>query len=135
MFKDLLNSLKSDEVNTNIEEENRQLRRKNKYTKKEIDNINAEKNELAKKYIEILEEKSQKFNDYLKYQEMYGEAYATIKAQKKEIAELKEEIKELSEEIEKLNGIIDKKNDTIKREKKKNEEILNQKNEEEKNES
>lgn len=135
MFKNLLNSLKSDEVNTNIEEENRQLRRKNKYTKKEIDNINAEKNELAKKYIEILEEKSQKFNDYLKYQEMYGEAYATIKAQKKEIAELKEEIKELSEEIEKLNGIIDKKNDTIKREKKKNEEILNQKNEEEKNES
>lgn len=135
MFKDLLNSLKSDEVNTNIEEENRQLRRKNKYSKKEIDNINAEKNELAKKYIEILEEKSQKFNDYLKYQEMYGEAYATIKAQKKEIAELKEEIKELSEEIERLNGIIDKKNDTIKREKKKNEEILNQKNEEEKNES
>jgi len=124
MFKDWFNSLRADDVNSDIEEENRQLRKKNKYSKKEIDNINAEKNELARKYIEILEEKSEKFNDYIKYQDLYGEAYATIKAQKKEIAELKEEIRELDDEITRLNSIIERKNDKIKREVKKNEEIL-----------
>lgn len=92
-----------------IAEENKQLRKKNKYSQREIDEINAEKEELARKYIEILEEKSNGFNEYLKYQELYNDAYTTVKAQKREIAELKEEIKQLTEEIEKINNSKSKK--------------------------
>lgn len=53
------------------------------------------------KYIEILEEKSKGFDQYLYYHDLYAETYTLTKEQKKEIAELKSEIRRLNEELEK----------------------------------
>ena len=85
----------------NILEENRQLKVKRKHTYKEMEKIKAEKDELMAKYIEILEEKSKGFDQYLYYHDLYAETYTLAKEQKKEIAELKSEVKRLNEELEK----------------------------------
>lgn len=85
----------------NILEENKQLKVKRKHTYKEMEKIKAEKDELMAKYIEILEEKSKGFDQYLYYHDLYAETYALTKEQKKEIAELKSEIRKLNEELEK----------------------------------
>ncbi|MGN0967037.1 MAG: hypothetical protein ACI4OP_05610 [Candidatus Coprovivens sp.] len=85
----------------NILEENKQLKVKRKHTYKEMERIKAEKDELMAKYIEILEEKSKGFDQYLYYHDLYAETYTLTKEQKKEIAELKSEIKRLNEELEK----------------------------------
>lgn len=85
----------------NILEENRQLKVKRKHTYKEMEKIKAEKDELMAKYIEILEEKSKGFDQYLYYHNLYAETYTLAKEQKKEIAELKSEVKRLNEELEK----------------------------------
>ena len=84
-----------------ILEENRQLKVKRKHTYKEMEKIKAEKDELMAKYIEILEEKSKGFDQYLYYHDLYAETYTLAKEQKKEIAELKSEVKRLNEELEK----------------------------------
>ena len=85
----------------NILEKNRQLKVKRKHTYKEMEKIKAEKDELMAKYIEILEEKSKGFDQYLYYHDLYAETYTLTKEQKKEIAELKSEVKRLNEELEK----------------------------------
>lgn len=85
----------------NILEENKQLKVKRKHTYKEMEKIKAEKDELMAKYIEILEEKSKGFDQYLYYHDLYAETYTLTKEQKKEIAELKSEIRRLNEELEK----------------------------------
>lgn len=85
----------------NILEENRQLKVKRKHTYKEMEKIKAEKDEMMAKYIELLEEKSKGFDQYLYYHDLYAETYTLTKEQKKEIAELKSEVKRLNEELEK----------------------------------
>ena len=85
----------------NILEENRQLKVKRKHTYKEMEKIKEEKDEIMAKYIELLEEKSKGFDQYLYYHDLYAETYALTKEQKKEIAELKSEVKRLNEELEK----------------------------------
>lgn len=90
-----------DSDKNNILEENRQLKVKRKHTYKEMEKIKAEKDELMAKYIEILEEKSKGFDQYLYYHDLYAETYTLTKEQKKEIAELKSEIRILNEELEK----------------------------------
>ena len=84
-----------------ILEENRQLKVKRKHIYKEMEKIKEEKDELMAKYIELLEEKSKGFNQYLYYHDLYAETYTLTKEQKKEIAELKSEVKRLNEELEK----------------------------------
>lgn len=85
----------------NILEENRQLKVKRKHTYKEMEKIKEEKDEMMAKYIELLEEKSKGFDQYLYYHDLYAETYTLAKEQKKEIAELKSEVKRLNEELEK----------------------------------
>lgn len=85
----------------NILEENRQLKVKRKHTYKEMEKIKEEKDEMMTKYIELLEEKSKGFDQYLYYHDLYAETYTLTKEQKKEIAELKSEVKRLNEELEK----------------------------------
>ena len=85
----------------NILEENRQLKVKRKHTYKEMEKIKEEKDEIMAKYIELLEEKSKGFDQYLYYHDLYAETYTLTKEQKKEIAELKSEVKRLNEELEK----------------------------------
>ena len=85
----------------NILEENRQLKVKRKHTYKEMEKIKEEKDEMMAKYIELLEEKSKGFDQYLYYHDLYAETYTLTKEQKKEIAELKSEVKRLNEELEK----------------------------------
>ena len=85
----------------NILEENRQLKVKRRNTHKEMEKIKEEKDEMMAKYIELLEEKSKGFDQYLYYHDLYAETYTLTKEQKKEIAELKSEVKRLNEELEK----------------------------------
>ena len=85
----------------NILEENRQLKAKRRHTHKEMEKIKEEKDEMMAKYIELLEEKSKGFDQYLYYHDLYAETYNLTKEQKKEIAELKSEVKRLNEELEK----------------------------------
>ena len=85
----------------NILEENRQLKAKRRHTHKEMGKIKEEKDEMMAKYIELLEEKSKGFDQYLYYHDLYAETYTLTKEQKKEIAELKSEVKRLNEELEK----------------------------------
>ena len=85
----------------NILEENRQLKAKRSHTHKEMEKIKEEKDEMMAKYIELLEEKSKGFDQYLYYHDLYAETYTLTKEQKKEIAELKSEVKRLNEELEK----------------------------------
>ena len=85
----------------NILEENRQLKAKRRHTHKEMEKIKEEKDEMMAKYIELLEEKSKGFDQYLHYHDLYAKTYALAKEQKKEIAELKSEVKRLNEELEK----------------------------------
>lgn len=85
----------------NILEENRQLKVKRRHTYKEMEKIKEEKDEMMTKYIELLEEKSKGFDQYLYYHDLYAETYTLTKEQKKEIAELKSEVKRLNEELEK----------------------------------
>ena len=85
----------------NILEENRQLKVKRRHTYKEMEKIKEEKDEMMAKYIELLEEKSKGFDQYLYYHDLYAETYTLTKEQKKEIAELKIEVKRLNEELEK----------------------------------
>ena len=84
-----------------ILEENRQLKAKRRHTYKEMEKIKEEKDEMMAKYIELLEEKSKGFDQYLYYHDLYAETYTLTKEQKKEIAELKIEVKRLNEELEK----------------------------------
>ena len=106
-----------------IEEENEQLRKKHKYSLKEINSITKEKDELSKKYIDLLEEKTKGFDKYLEYKTLYEQNYEIVKSQKKEIAVLKEDIKRLEEENNALQEKINKKNKTIKKCNKKVEEL------------
>ena len=85
----------------NILEENRQLKVKRRHTYKEMEKIKEEKDEMMAKYIELLEEKSKGFDQYLYYHDLYAETYTLTKEQQKEIAELKSEVKRLNEELEK----------------------------------
>ena len=85
----------------NILEENRQIKAKRRHTHKEMEKIKEEKDEMMAKYIELLEEKSKGFDQYLYYHDLYAETYTLTKEQKKEIAELKSEVKRLNEELEK----------------------------------
>ena len=85
----------------NILEENRQLKVKRRHAYKEMEKIKEEKDEMMAKYIELLEEKSKGFDQYLYYHDLYAETYTLTKEQKKEIAELKSEVKRLNEELEK----------------------------------
>ena len=101
----------------NILEENRQLKVKRKYASKELDRLKEEKEEITAKYIELLEEKSKGFNQYLYYHDLYAETYTTNKEQKKEIAELKSEVKYLKEELEKKNKSKKGGNKSVKAEK------------------
>lgn len=90
-----------DEDVKDIVEENKQLHKKRKYTKKELENLRNEKDEIVAKYVSLLEEKAKGFDQYLHYQELYSNTYNIVKEQKKEIADLKSEVKRLNEELEK----------------------------------
>lgn len=97
-LKEIFNN---DNDKNNILEENRQLKVKKKHIFKELEKIRLEKEEISSKYIELLEEKSNGFDKYIYYHDLYADAHLMNKAQKKEINELKNEIKRLSEELEK----------------------------------
>lgn len=92
-----------DSDKNNILEENRQLKIKRKHTSKELDKIREERDELANKYIQLLEEKAKGFDQYLYYHDLYASVQSLNKEQKKEIAELKNEIKKLNDSLEKKN--------------------------------
>lgn len=105
--------MEDDDISDNILEENRQLKRKRKATIKELDELKEQKDEITTKYIELLEEKAKGFDQYLYFQNLYGETYSQLKEQKREMAELKGENKRLNEEVEHLTSSNDKKSNKI----------------------
>lgn len=116
MMEKIRNWFKKDE--DLVEQENRQLRKRNKQTQKEFDGIKEEKDEIMNKYMTILEEKAKGFDQYLYYQNLYDKAYSTNKEQKKEIADLKSEIKTLNETLEEVQSTLSKRDKEIERLKK-----------------
>ena len=84
-----------------ILEENKQLRKKRKYDKEDYKKLKGEYDDVVKKYISLLEEKSKGFDQYLYYHDLYAKKKTKTKEQKKEIAKLKSEVKRLNEQLEK----------------------------------
>ncbi len=113
MFKFL--GLKSQD-NDESEKENRQLRQRCKNVQKENKDVQNQMFELQAKYIALLEEKGEGFNQYLKYYELYESEHNLSKEQKKEIATLKEQIKDITAQKEEMAQKIAKLEKKIKKE-------------------
>ena len=97
IFKDFF----GEEDEDTILEENKQLKKKRKHDKEDYKNLREEYDDVVKKYISLLEEKSKGFDQYLYYHDLYAETYTLTKEQKKEIAEIKSEGKRWNEGVEK----------------------------------
>ena len=107
-FREIFNR---DSDKDNILEENKQLKVKRKHTQKELDETKEKLEDITNKYIEILEEKAKGFDQYLYYQDLYGETYTQMKEYKKELAEVKMQLKSAQEELEKKSKRKGKKNE------------------------
>ena len=84
-----------------------------KYRKrdKEIEDLENEIRELTQKYMALLEEKAEGFNQYLYYHDKYAEAYNQLKEQKKEMANLKIELKEANKTVDELTKEVEEDGD------------------------
>lgn len=91
-----------------IAKENEKMRKGKKAVEIELD-------DYKNKYIKILEEKGEGFNQFQKYLGLYEEYYNLAKENKKEIAELKADIRHNTNAIEYKDEIIAKLERKIKR--------------------
>ena len=85
------------EENKTMDEENKQMKKKIKTSKKVIDDITKEKDAYKDKYISILEEKGEAFDQYLFWKNKYDEKEESEKLLRKDIIDLKKEIKDYNE--------------------------------------
>lgn len=92
-----------DNVNNNFKIE----KRKRKVIESDYKDLLMEYNEMKDKYITLLEEKSEKFDNLVYYHDLSKEQSETLKDNKKEIGELKGEIKLNIEKIEEQNSKIE----------------------------
>lgn len=86
----------------NIELENTQMKKKVKAHKKFLAELQKEKDAIQQKYIAILEEKGEGFNQYLRWQEKVKEVEADERELRKEIVDLKKDLNNFSDIIGKL---------------------------------
>ena len=86
----------------NIEIENKQMRKKIKSHKTALKDAIGERDLIREKYIAILEEKGEGFNQYLFWQNKANETGAEERELRKEINDIKKDLKDFSEIIGKL---------------------------------
>jgi uncharacterized protein (DUF3084 family) len=81
------------------------MKKTKRIIEKDYTDLQTEMAELQKKYISLLEEKGEGFNQFIKYLDLCKEQEIQLKENKKEIADLKSEVKDLTNEVEKINAI------------------------------
>ena len=86
----------------NIEIENKQMRKKIKSHKAALKDIIEERDLIREKYIAILEEKGEGFNQYLLWQNKANESEAEEKELRKEINDIKKDLKDFNEVVGRL---------------------------------
>ena len=86
----------------NIKIENKQMRKKIKSHKIALKDAIGERDLIREKYIAILEEKGEGFNQYLFWQNKANEIEAEERELRKEINDIKKDLKDFSEIIGKL---------------------------------
>ena len=89
----ILDIFKGDEVEQDIKNENKQMKKKIKNFKAAYNEVNQEKEELSQKYIALLEEKGAGFNQYIYYQNKCNEISNELKETGKQISVLKGDFK------------------------------------------
>jgi len=94
--------------NKEIAEENSRIRRGKKAVERELLETEEKLEEITDKYILLLEEKGEGFNQYIHYHDLCVELNDTVKKNKKEMADLKNEIKQLTSIISEKDEIITK---------------------------
>ena len=90
------------EVETNEKEEEKQTKRKLKIAKDELESMIKDRDSFRDKYISLLEEKGEGFNQYLFWQDKAKEAEADEKESRKEILDLKKDLKDYDNVIGRL---------------------------------
>ena len=110
--------------NEDLADEIGQLRKKVKFTSKEYFAMENSRDEYRDKYEKLLEEKSEKFDRYLYYYDLYAEATEKIKNFKKENAKMNTEGRKKDDFIEELQEEIDRKDREIGRLKKKVDKLM-----------
>ena len=90
------------EFNKNDREEKRQTKEKFKIAKKSLKDMTADRDLYRDKYIALLEEKGEGFNQYLFWQNKANEIEAEERELRKEINDIKKDLKDFSEIIGKL---------------------------------
>lgn len=90
------------ESEKNIEIENKQMRKKIKSHKNALKEAIDERDLIREKYIAILEEKGEGFNQYLFWQNRANETEVEERELRKEIADLKKDLKDYNEIVGKL---------------------------------
>lgn len=102
-------------------DENSKIRKAKNVIENNLSTMQQNYNEISTKYIKMLEQKSEKFDLYLEYQEKCIELTNEKKELKKELAGNSETINELNNTIAELNEDIKKLDRKVKRLEKKNE--------------
>lgn len=90
------------ECEKNIEIENKQMRKKIKSHKNALKDAIAERDLIREKYIALLEEKGEGYNQYLFWQNKANETEAEEKELRKEINDIKKDLKDFNEVIGRL---------------------------------
>lgn len=106
---------------TSLINENLKIRKAKNVVENNLSTMQQNFNKISTKYIKMLEQKSEKFDLYLEYQEKCVELTNEKKELKKELASNLENINELNNTIAELNEDIKKLDRKIKRLEKKNE--------------
>lgn len=91
---------REDETNTIVE--NKQMKKKIKAHKKVLKDVIEERDLIREKYIAILEEKGEGFNQYLLWQNKANESEAEEKELRKEINDIKKDLKDFNEVVGRL---------------------------------
>lgn len=102
-FKDFFQDMKVEiEGSKNIDIENKQMKKKTSFFKKTLKETKKELEETKNKYISLLEEKGEGFNQYIFWENKFNEEEIEVKEIKKEIADLKKDFKEYNGVIKRL---------------------------------
>lgn len=98
----LMDFINEKELNENVREEKRQTKKKLKVAKTNLKDMTADRNLYRDKYIALLEEKGEGFNQYLFYQKKANEAEADEKEIRKELNDMKKDLKDYDSVVGRL---------------------------------